>query len=306
MIDPRIDLTRCGRPAQRIGHLRLNHAHALMAVLKQPFEPFRVQTARTGFQRDLIFQRAHLARAAGLIADENRRFLTAFGAFDRTRNAAQRVEVMIDRGDAQLDRFKVLIGQIDIFQRRLQKPRILMRLAIHAIGKALARLIGIGQLILFAPSTAIDQLVDIGAIGTLGIGKDPQTGLFHAHAHLGRVIQRMGAHEIHMSGLIGCCRLERRLGQHPCLQGQQIAEDTRQGHHHIDARAAKLFQRDQIGTTQPPIAIKARLGAHQGKRLCNRAAIGFDVIRPPQHQRDGTRHLARRLDQALRLLRAIL
>ena len=43
-----------------------------------------------------------------------------------------------------------------------------------------------------------------------------------------------------------CGAFQRGLGQHPGLQRQQIAEDARQRHHHIDPRAAQLFQRDQI------------------------------------------------------------
>ncbi len=79
--------------------------------------------------------------------------------------------------------------------------------------------------------------------------------------------------------------LPRGLGQHPGLQRQQVAEDAREGHHHVDPRPAKLGQRDQVGTRQPAIAVEARPGSHQRQRLGDRAAVGLDVVRPPQHQR---------------------
>ena len=50
---------------------------------------------------------------------------------------------MIHRGDTKLNRFKVLIGQLHIFQCVLQQLRLLTGLTILAIGKTFARLIGI-------------------------------------------------------------------------------------------------------------------------------------------------------------------
>ena len=58
-------------------------------------------------------QRAHGAVAARLVADVDRRRLAAFGATHRAADAAERVEIMIDRGDAELDGIEVLVGEID-------------------------------------------------------------------------------------------------------------------------------------------------------------------------------------------------
>ena len=91
-----------------------------------------------------------MARTAGLVANIDRGFLPAARAFDGAGDAAQRIEVMVNGGDAQFDRFKVLIGQINVFQRLLQQGRVLDRLAVQPIGKGFARLVGVGQFILIA------------------------------------------------------------------------------------------------------------------------------------------------------------
>ena len=78
---------------------------------------------------------------------------------------------------------------------------------------------------------------------------------------------------------------QRGLGQQLHLQRQQIAEDARKRDHHVNTRPAQLRQRGQCGTGKPAIAVEARLGAHQRKRLRDRPAFGFQIIRAPEHHR---------------------
>jgi hypothetical protein len=54
-----------------------------------------------------------------------------------------------------------------------------------------------------------------------------------------------------------------------------------------------------------PKLSNAGLHAHQRQRLGDRAAIGLDVVRPPQHQRDRARQRLMGLEQQLGLLRAV-
>ena len=72
--------------------MRFDLAHTFVAVFQQAFVEFRVQTARACLKRDLIFERADFAFAAGLVADVDGRFGAA-GAFYGAGDAAKRVEV---------------------------------------------------------------------------------------------------------------------------------------------------------------------------------------------------------------------
>ena len=48
------------------------------------------------------------------------------------------------------------------------------RAAGAAIGEALAASIGLRQLVFVFPGAALDEIVDIGAIGAIRVAKDPQ------------------------------------------------------------------------------------------------------------------------------------
>ena len=84
--------------------------------------------------------------AAGLVADIDRR-VRAFGALDRAADAAERVEIIIDGGDAEFDRFEVLVGEIDVGEHVLQQLRLLHRRARAAVGEALAPRVGLGDFV---------------------------------------------------------------------------------------------------------------------------------------------------------------
>mgnify|MGYP000331976203 CR=1 FL=1 len=148
----------------------------------------------------------------------------------------------LDRGDAQFDRLEVLVGDLDLAEHRLHDFRLLHRLAGDTVGERLALREDIGQLVLVPEGGTVDQRVDVRAIGSLGVRKDAQRRGLDIAAMLVHVGQRVGADEIALRRLVGLRRLERRLRQEPGLQWQKVAEDPRQGDHHVDARAAELFE----------------------------------------------------------------
>ena len=122
LIDPGRDLSGRRRPADRVGDVRLDLAHAFIAMLQHALVPFGIEHARARLERDLLGQRAHLALAARLIADIDRNAVPVarlHGAAD----AAESVEVVVDGRDAELDRFEVLIGELDVGQHGLQQCR---------------------------------------------------------------------------------------------------------------------------------------------------------------------------------------
>mmetsp|Transcript_23767 Transcript_23767/g.42676 ORF Transcript_23767/g.42676 Transcript_23767/m.42676 type:complete len:333 (+) Transcript_23767:2924-3922(+) len=282
----------------------LDLAHAFGTMFQQALEKFRVQRPRPRFQRHLILEGADLGRPARLVPDIDRRVGPA-RSFHRTGNAAQRVEIMVDGGHAQLDRFQILIGDFHIRQRALQKLWVRRRFTIHPVSKAFAVFISIGQLILVPKCRAIHQLVHVRPIGPFRVGKDAQTGGFDVTPLRLGIGQRMGADKVPVQRLVGCRTFQCGLGQHTRLQWQQVTEDPREGHDHVDARAAKLFQRDQVGTTEPSKAVEPRHAAHQRQRLGNRPTIGFDIVRPPKHQRNRARQSRVRVQQQFGLFHPI-
>ena len=111
----------------------------------------------------------------------------------------------------------------------------------------------------------------------------------------------MRADKVLRRGFLCHCRFQRGFGQKAGLQRQQIAENARQCHHNVNARAAQFGQRNQVRARQAAIGIKARGRADQRQGLRNRPAIGFDIVRPPQHHRHRTRQGRVRIQQLLRL-----
>ena len=95
--------------------------------------------------------------------------------------------------------------------------------------------------------------------------------------------------------IVAFLRLVRRRGeeasvrQQPDLQREEVSEDSRHRQHHIDARSAELLQRNKVRAAQAPIGVEARLGANKGEGLADRHALGLEIVRPPQDDRDGSR-----------------
>ncbi len=101
-IDPGRHLAGGRRPAQGVGHVRFDLANAFVAVLQHALVPFRIEHTRPGFQRDLLGDRANRAFAARLVADIDRRRRAAARTPHRTADAAERVEVVIDRSSRRV------------------------------------------------------------------------------------------------------------------------------------------------------------------------------------------------------------
>ena len=89
---------------------------------------------------------------------------------------------MVDRGDAEFDRVEVLIGEIDARETLSQQRGLLYRLARATIGEALAAGIGLGEFVLVVPAAVLDQMVDVRAVGALGVAEHAQRRRFEIAA----------------------------------------------------------------------------------------------------------------------------
>ena len=284
-------------------------AHALVAMLQHAFVPLGVQHAGAAFKCHLVGQRADDAGATGLVADIYRHGAAAL-LFRRAADAAERVEVMIDGGDAELDRLEILVGEFDTRQDRGHQLGLLRHLAVAAMGEALALGEHLAELVFVFPAAAVDQHVDVGAIGAVGIGEDTQRGGLEVTGIGLHVGERMLPDEVLVFRLLGAGGEPAGLGEHARLQGQQVAEDAGEGEHHVDARAAQFGQRQQACAAQPAKAVEARCGTEQRHRLGDGSALALEVVGAPQHQRHGLgQGLAggdMGVEQQLRLARTIL
>ena len=218
--------------------------YALMAVLQHALVPFGVQHAGAAFECHLVGQCANDTGPTRLVTDIDRYGLTTL-LFGCTADAAERVEVVVNGCDSEFDALEVLVGQVDAREHRGHELGLLRHLAMPAVGEALALGEHVAQLILGFPSTAIDQHVDVGAIGAIGVGEDPECGSFEVAVVGCHVGESMLPDEVHAFGL-GSARCQPAgLGQHTCLQWQQVAENARQREHHVNARAAQFLDRQK-------------------------------------------------------------
>jgi hypothetical protein len=223
--------------------MRLDLVHALEAVLQQAFVPLGVQRAGAGLERDLLGDRPHLAVAARLVSDVDGGGDAAAGPADGAADAAQRVEVVVHRGDADFDAVEVLVCHIDRRQHRAEHLVGAGRFAVQAIGEALALDEGVGEFVLVVPGTLADERVDVGVVGAVGIAEDPQRRFLDGAAVLGQVGQDVLPDEIPFQRLVGLGGQQRGFGQQLHLQRQEVTEDARQRDHHVDARPAERLRR---------------------------------------------------------------
>src|SRR3569623_3053247 len=113
--------------------MRFDLANAFVAMGEQRFVPYRIERSRARFQRDLFGERTNRALAPGLVADIDGRRL-APRALHRTADAAERIEIMIDGGDTELDGIDVLVGRIDAGQDMAEQRVAANRAAVRAVG----------------------------------------------------------------------------------------------------------------------------------------------------------------------------
>ena len=170
----------------------------------------------------------------------------------------------------------------------MQHGGVAHRATFAAIGKAFALGESVAQLVFVFPAAAVDQVVHVGAVRPFGVAKHPQRSAFEVAAGvLGHEGQGVLADEVLLDRFVGAGGQERGFGQQANLHGQQVAEDAREGDHHVDAGASEFGQGNQSCTGQAAITVKARRSAHQGQGLCHRAAFGLEVVGAPQHHGHG-------------------
>jgi hypothetical protein len=121
----------------------------------------------------------------------------------------------------ELDRVEVLVGELDAGQHAVQQRRLLHRAAGAAVGEALAAAVGLGQLVLVVPAAVLDQAVDVGAVGALGVAEHAQRRGLEVAAVFRHVGQRVLADEVLLERLVGAGGEEGGLGQQRICSGSR-------------------------------------------------------------------------------------
>jgi hypothetical protein len=94
------------------------------------------------------------------------------GLLGRPADAAEGVEVVVEGGDAELDRLEVLVGELDAREHALEQGLLAYGGAGAAVGETLSLGVKLAELALVLPGAAVDQKVDVGAVGPLGVAED--------------------------------------------------------------------------------------------------------------------------------------
>ena len=111
------------------------------------------------------------------------------------------------------------------------------------VGEALALGVTVSQLFFIFPAAAVEHQIDVRAIGTLGIAKNPQRRLLQIATVLLLVLQHMLANIVLFAVFIRRRGQPRGFCQQLGLHREQIAEDPRQSDQHVYPRPAQLLKR---------------------------------------------------------------
>ena len=155
---------------------------------------------------------------------------------------------MADVGDGDLATVEVLERDVDRRQRGLEHVR---RLRHHA------RLVGVErealaadelllELVLGLPAAVLDREADVGGVRTGRVREDARRRLAHAHAELLGLLLGVLADIILVVGLVRFRGELHGAVQQVHLVDEEVAEDARAGHDHVDARPSQLLERDEL------------------------------------------------------------
>ena len=97
----------------------------------------------------------------------------------------------------------------------------------------------------------------------------------------------MFAHKILLKRLISfCCHLHGLIDQ--ChLVDEQIAEDSRAVHHHINTGASQLLKRNELKFVDSTNGVRHGFYTHKPEDLGQRFSVGLDVVRAPEDAGNG-------------------
>ena len=276
---------------------------------EQGLVPLGVERPRPRLKRYLLGERPNQPVPARLVADVDRSRPAPRPAH-RASDAAERVEVVIDRSHAQLDGVEVLVRRVDARERVGEHCVAPLGPAAHTLRVALAPQEGVGQLVLVVPRAVVEQVVHVRAVGAVRVAEDAQRRVLD-RAAVGRLEgESVRPDEVLLARFVRARREQGGLGEQLGLHRQQVAEDARQHHNDIDPRPSELLQGHEPRPREPPVAVVARLRAEQPERLGKRPALGLQVVRAPEHHGDrlgqAPRLVAMPGEQALGLARAVL
>ena len=153
-------------------------------------------------------------------------------------------------------------------------------------GEGFAGEVHLLQLPFLFPGAVLHRQVHIRGIAAAGVGKHAGGGIAQGDALLSGLLLAVLTYKIHLQGLISLGGHLHPLIDQGHLVDEQITENPRAIHHHIDAGPAQLFERDQLQLVHPAEGIGHGPNTDEPEDLGEGFAIGLDVIGAPEHAGD--------------------
>ena len=185
---------------------------------------------------------------------------------------------------------QVLERHVNLGERRLED----VRLGLHARAgrvrverKRLAVQVHVLQLRLVVPGRVLHRQVDVGGVRPGGVGEDARRRLADGQTEFLRLLDGVLAHEVHLVGLVLLGGELDGAVEEVHLVHEQVAEHAGAVHDDVDARAAELLQGDELELVHAAERVGHGAHAHHQHHLRERLAVRLDVVRAPQHERDG-------------------
>mmetsp|Transcript_35577 Transcript_35577/g.55911 ORF Transcript_35577/g.55911 Transcript_35577/m.55911 type:complete len:571 (-) Transcript_35577:844-2556(-) len=283
LVNEVVHLAGRGAPAHGVAQPLGDLARALVAAVQHALVELGVEQLGAGVQAHRLAERAHLRVGSCRVRDERAGLLAVLAqALHHLGGVAVVVVGHVCKGD--LRGVQVLEGHVHLGQGALEQVRLLLHHArlVGVEGEALALGELLLQLLLILPAAVLNGQAHVGRVGAGRVGEHAAGGVAQRDVQLLGLLQRVLAHKVHLQGLV---RLGGQLDapvQQVHLVDEQVPEDARAGHHHVNARPAQLLQRDQLHLVHA--AQRVGNGAHtrQRQHLRQRLAICLDVVRAPE------------------------
>mmetsp|Transcript_2175 Transcript_2175/g.3567 ORF Transcript_2175/g.3567 Transcript_2175/m.3567 type:complete len:805 (-) Transcript_2175:182-2596(-) len=280
-----VNFTSSGRPTHGVAQSFLNLTDTLVSGTQHTLVELGVQKLGTSIQANGFRKSTHLGIRGSSIGHKGHWLLLVVA---KTLDNLGRIGIVVVRhiSDGDFRRIQVLECDIDSLEGRLEQIGLLF----HHTG-----LVGIEsesfscqELILklsfVLPSAVFDSETNVGTVRSSRVGENTGGGLTNRYAQLFRLLNGVLSDKVHVQRFVGFgSHLDTTIHQ-VHLVDEQVTEDTRTGDNNIDARTAKLFQRNEFDLVHTSQRVGNWSDTNQGQHLSKRFSVGLNVVSSPQSE----------------------
>src|SRR5262249_22970098 len=273
VVYPIVNRVGSRRPAKCVCDSVLDLRDAAEPVLKHSFKPFWVQRLSARLELDRLFKRPDLSVRRQRIRQINRGSCTRL-LLSGARHASQILEVMIYVDDADFGAVDVLVCDLYTRESALEQGLGLATLEalsarISAVCKALARDEQFPELATVVPLAVVHHEVDGCSVVPPGVRDNAKYRFLVIIPRLRHLDANVFSDKVLLVALVEAGDASHRCIQQFHCSSEQVAENSRDGHHYIDSRSSELFKRDDFDSGRPIQRVAFRPHTKQPERLCN-------------------------------------